>query len=169
MSLAKKAVDSTLKRIFNYTAEIIMSIILLIIICVPLVFAIPMWFQNVLFGVARPNLSVNPVLWFGLDGAVWITLLLVFVSFAISYVYILKMKPGQTSEVEESDSEETMDELEAEDIEDAIEEQIEEEEELALEDQEEEELADEDTPLEDQEEEPDEIEEDLAEDESEDE
>ncbi len=98
MSMAKKAVDSTLKRILNYTAEIIMSIILLVTICIPLAFTIPMWFQHVIFDVPRPELSINPAAWFGLDGTLWITLGLALVSVFIAYLYILKLKPGVTSD-----------------------------------------------------------------------
>ena len=98
VSLAKKAGDSTLKRILNYTAEIIMSIILLVTICIPLAFTIPMWFQHVIFDVPRPELSINPAAWFGLDGTLWITLGLALVSVFIAYLYILKLKPGVTSD-----------------------------------------------------------------------
>ena len=65
MSAAKKAVDSTLRKILIYTAEIIMSIILLVVICIPLVFGVPIWFQTVVFGAARSELVINPVAWFG--------------------------------------------------------------------------------------------------------
>ncbi|TFG34388.1 hypothetical protein EU527_03515 [Candidatus Thorarchaeota archaeon] len=134
--MAKKAVDSTLKRILNYTAEIIMSIILLIFISIPLIFAIPMWFQSVLFGVSRPELSINPIAWFGLDGAILITLLLGLISFSMSYVYILKMKPGfVSSDVKETVEKEDLEE-ESVDFEEALED-IEDDEEIAREDQEE--------------------------------
>ncbi len=98
VTMAKKAVDSTLKRILNYTAEIIMSIILLVTICIPLAFTIPMWFQHVIFDVPRPELTINPAAWFGLDGTLWITLGLALVSIVIAYLYILKLKPGVTSD-----------------------------------------------------------------------
>lgn len=144
VSKAKEAVDSTLRRILNYTTEIIMSIILLIVICIPLIFAIPIWIQVVLFGVARPLTSVNPVAWFGLDGAIWITLLLGLVSFGISYFYILKMKPGIISadiEDEEVEKGEDLESVVANVVADAEEETAldqEEEQEVLLEDQEEE-------------------------------
>ena len=166
--MAKKAINITLTRILNYTAEIILSIILLIIVCIPLIFAIPMWFQTVLFGISRPELALNPVAWFGMDGAIWVTLLFGLISFGIGYVYILKMKPGAISaDIEEAmDSEVPEQDEDIEDIEMAIEQQ-EEEEAMPLEDQEEEELKDEDVPLEDIEEdsEPDEIEDVLSDDE----
>ena len=157
MSLAKKAVDSTLKKILNYTAEIIMAIFLLIFISVPLIFAIPMWFQHVLFGVSRPSLSVNPVSWFGLAGAIWITLFLGLVSFSIAYLYILKIKPGSVSENIEEERESAVIEAEmGEEQPEASPEDIEEEEEIPFEDQElEETIDDDDISLDDQEEEPD--------------
>lgn len=127
MTMAKKAVDSTLKRILNYTAEIIMSIILLVTICIPLAFTIPMWFQHVIFDVPRPELTINPAAWFGLDGTLWITLGLALVSVFIAYLYILKLKPGVTSdsvedepddvkEAEEALSDEETEESAAEDL-----------------------------------------------------
>jgi len=138
VSTAKRAFDSTLRRVLNYTAEIIMSIILLIIVCIPLAFTIPMWLQNVLIGTPRTEMTINLVAWFGYDGALWITLLLGLVSFFLSYVYVLKMKPGITSAKDEN--------LEAEDLkipeekdETPIAEDLEVEEEIAAEDQEEDE------------------------------
>lgn len=104
--MAKKAVDSTLKRILNYTAEIIMSIILLVTICIPLAFTIPMWFQHVIFDVPRPELAINPAAWFGLDGTLWITLGLALVSVVIAYLYIIKLKPGVTSDSVEDEPDE---------------------------------------------------------------
>jgi TRAP-type C4-dicarboxylate transport system permease small subunit len=125
LSVAKRAVDSTLRRILNYTAEIIMSIILLIIICIPLVFVIPMWFEAVVLGAPRAELALDPVHWFGFDGASWLTFFLVLVSFGIGYFYILKLKPGVvTEEVEEeieTDEDEEIEEELAEEIVEALE------------------------------------------------
>ena len=134
LSVAKKAVDSTLRRILNYTTEIIMSIILFVIICIPLAFVIPMWFQNIVLGLPRAELGLDPVHWFGLDGAVWLTLLLGLVSFALGYVYILKMKPGiitedapEEEEPEEKDEdEEGLEVDEEEEIEEELAEEVEE-------------------------------------------
>jgi len=138
--MAKKAVDSTLKRILNYTAEIIMSIILLVTICIPLAFTIPMWFQHVIFGVPRPELTINPAAWFGLDGTLWITLGLALVSVFIAYLYILKLKPGVTSDSVKDDSDEEVEEndLADEETEDSAAEALPEEvaEDIPLEDQE---------------------------------
>jgi hypothetical protein len=125
--VARKAVDSTLKRILKYATEIIMSIILLVIICIPLAFVIPMWFQNIALGLPRAELALDPVHWFGLDGAVWLTLLLGLVSFALGYVYILKMKPGT---ITEDEPEEEEPELEDEEEEDEEELEVDEEEEI---------------------------------------
>jgi hypothetical protein len=137
--MAKKAVDSTLRRILNYTAEILISIILLITISIPLAFTIPMWFQYVFFNVPRTELTINPAEWWGLDGAFWVTVFLGLVSIGIGYLYIMKMNPGVTGddeEEEEYDEEEESEEAEIGDIEEKAED-----------------IAAEDIPLEDQEEE----------------
>ncbi len=129
LSVAKKAVDSTLRRILNYTAEIIMSIILLVLICIPLVFVIPMWFQVVVLGNPRTEVALDPLVWFGLEGALWLTLFLGLVSFVIAYVYILKMRPGVSAVaepepvVEEEDEDEPSDEEEEEETEEEEEEE----------------------------------------------
>jgi len=156
VSIAKKAVDSTFRKILNYTAEIIMAIVLLIIICVPLIFAIPMWFQHVLFDVPRPDLSINPVEWFGLDGATWVTLFFGLASFSIAYFYVIKMNPGTVSEdvEEEAHLEDTEEESKEEGFETPLED-IEEEENIPLEDQELDEPMDDEISREDQEEESD--------------
>ena len=145
--MAKKAVDSTLKRILNYTAEIIISIILLVTICIPLAFTIPMWFQHVFFDVPRTELTINPANWWGIDGTLWVTLLLGLVSLTIGYLYIIKLKPGETSVAKEDDSDEDEDE-EEEESDEAVDETETEEiveetaEDIPLEDQEEEEEPD---------------------------
>ncbi|MGY5857909.1 MAG: hypothetical protein RTU63_00965 [Candidatus Thorarchaeota archaeon] len=148
--MAKKAVDSTFRRILNYTAEIIISIILLVTICIPLAFTIPMWFQHVFFDVPRTELTINPVNWWGLDGTLWVTLFLGLVSLTIGYLYIIKMNPGVTSDdddeeedEEEEDSDDESEETSTEVVDEAAADDV------PLEDQE----ADEDIPLEDQEEE----------------
>ena len=115
--IAKKAVDSTIRKILVYTAEIIMAIILLIIICLPLLFTIPMWFQWVLFQTPSADLWFNPVIMFGAGGAVWITVFIGLVSLVLSYPYVMKMLPGaagETVEAEEEEEEEEEDEVEEE-------------------------------------------------------
>ncbi|MHA2426380.1 MAG: hypothetical protein ACXAEF_16445 [Candidatus Thorarchaeota archaeon] len=129
LSVAKKAVDSTLRKILNYTAEIIMSIILFVIICIPLAFTIPQWFQHIALGLPRDQLALDPVHWFGFDGAVWLTLLLGLFSFVLAYVYILRMKPG-TTVVDEPEEEEASDEEDEEEEEEELEEEIEDESEV---------------------------------------
>ena len=140
VTMAKKAVDSTLKRILNYTAEIIMSIILLVTICIPLAFTIPMWFQHVIFDVPRPDLTINPAAWFGLDGTLWITLGLALVSIVIAYLYIIKLKPGVTSDSVKDEPEDVkeVDEAVDEETEDSAVEDLPEDgaEDIPLEDQE---------------------------------
>ena len=122
LSVAKKAVDSTLRRILNYTAEIIMSIILLVLICIPLAFVIPMWLQTIGLGIPRTELALDPVQWIGADGAAFLTLFLGLVSFVLAYAYILKMKPGITGddepeEEDETEEDEDEEELEADEVE----------------------------------------------------
>jgi TRAP-type C4-dicarboxylate transport system permease small subunit len=138
LSVAKKAVDSTLRKILNYTAEIIASIILLVVICIPLAFVIPMWFQHIALGLPRDGLALDPVHWVGLDGAFWLTLVLGLVSFAIAYVFVLRMKPGtitvdepdeeepEEDEDEDEEEEPEEEELEAEEVEEEVEEELEE-------------------------------------------
>ncbi len=144
LSVAKKAVDSTIRRILNYTAEIFLSIILLVLICIPLAFVIPMWFQVVVLGTPRAAVALDPVRWFGIDGSFWFTLLLSLVSFFVAYVFLLKLKPGVSAaeplSVEEEDepSEDEPEEIEEE------EEEVEEEEEEVEEEVEEEEEEEED-------------------------
>ncbi len=106
MSAAKKAVDSTLRKILIYTAEIIMSIILLVVICIPLAFVFPIWFQTVVFGAASSELVINPVVWFGAGGAFWVTLLLSIVSIFIGYIYVYRLVPSAKSDEEEEEEEE---------------------------------------------------------------
>ncbi|MCF2136249.1 MAG: hypothetical protein K9W43_03330 [Candidatus Thorarchaeota archaeon] len=114
MSSAKQAVDSTIKRVLIHMAEIIASIILLVIISLPLIFVIPMWFQEVAFGTTIANLAVNPVTWFGLFGAVGVTALIAIVSLIIGYAYVMgmshrievkKTRPKKVSEPEPAESE----------------------------------------------------------------
>ena len=132
MSTARKAVDSTLRRILIYTAEIIMSIILLIVICIPLAFGVPIWFQTVVFGASTGELVVNPIVWFGAGGAFWVTLLLSLVSIFIGYLYVYRLVPSTESvEEEEEDEEEEEEEAEAtEPMDEEVAEEEEEEEEI---------------------------------------
>jgi hypothetical protein len=148
VSATKNAINSTFRKILNYTAEIIMSIFLIVIICIPLVFTIPMWFQHILTGIPRDQLSINLVGWFGYDGTLWLTLFLGLISFSVGYAYIMKIKPGATTSAEDEPVvasrepiEEEVEEKAAEDIEEEVEEilaeDIEEEvEEISAEDQE---------------------------------
>lgn len=100
MSSAKKAIDSTVKRILVYTAEIIMSVVLLVIICLPLAFVVPMWIQRIVLGVPASNLAVNPVSWFGLMGAVVITCLLAIAGALVAIVYTQRfLAPGASEEI----------------------------------------------------------------------
>ena len=110
VSMARKAVDNTLRRILNYTAEIIISIILLVTICIPLAFTIPMWFEHVFFDVPRTELAINPANWWGLDGTLWVTLFLGLVSLIFGYLYIIKLDPGVASDDVEEESDEDDDE-----------------------------------------------------------
>ncbi len=106
MSAARKAVDSTLRKVLIYTAEIIMSIILLVVICIPLAFGIPIWFQTVVFGVPSSEFLINPLSWFGASGAFWITLLLSLVSVFIGYILVYRLIPSADTDKEEEEPEE---------------------------------------------------------------
>ena len=113
MSKAKNAIDSTFRRILAYTYEIILSAIILVIICLPLAFTVPMWVQHVLLGTPLSDLFVNPNAWFGSGGAFWITIFLAIVAFALGYVMVLKLSPGG-EEAEGADSSKALEEEEAE-------------------------------------------------------
>jgi len=104
LSKAKKAIDSTFRRILAYTYEIILSAIILVIICLPLVFTVPMWVQHVLLDAPLSDLLVNPNAWFGSGGTFWITIFLGIVAIVLGYVMVLKLSPGG-EEAEEVDSE----------------------------------------------------------------
>ena len=113
MSKAKNAIDSTFRRILAYTYEIILSAILLVIICLPLAFTVPMWVQHVLLDTPLSNLFVNPNAWFGSGGTFWITIFLGIIATALGYVMVLKLSPGG-EEDDEADSSETSEEKEVE-------------------------------------------------------
>jgi len=103
LSKAKNAIDSTFRRILAYTYEIILSAIILVIICLPLAFVVPMWVQHVLLGTPMSDLLVNPNAWFGSGGAFWITIFLGIAAIALGYVMVLKLSPGG-EETEDADS-----------------------------------------------------------------
>ncbi|TXT57393.1 MAG: hypothetical protein BAJATHORv1_10094 [Candidatus Thorarchaeota archaeon] len=108
-SIAKKAVDSTVKRILLHMAEIIASIGILVLICLPLVFAIPIWFQIVLLESPFSDLLVNPVAWFGASGAMMAIIALAFIGLIIVYPIINKIA---SSGLDVEDKEEYLDEEE---------------------------------------------------------
>ncbi|MHA1960840.1 MAG: hypothetical protein ACW99U_11440 [Candidatus Thorarchaeota archaeon] len=131
MTMAKKAVDSTVRRLLTYTAEIIMSIILLVLICLPLAFTIPMWVQLVVFDVPRSGLFLDPVGMFGADGAIVVTVALSLVGLILGYPYLRKMLPSAADEDEPTTDK--VDEEEEEDVEE-VEEEDEDESEVVSED-----------------------------------
>ncbi|TFF91208.1 hypothetical protein EU545_05105 [Candidatus Thorarchaeota archaeon] len=98
MSSAKKAIDSTIKRVLVYTAEIVMSVILLVIICPPLAFVVPMWLQQIALGVPATALAIDPISWFGLTGAVVVTCLLAIVAGVVSTLYLQRLLESRGSE-----------------------------------------------------------------------
>jgi len=124
LSSAKKAVDSTVKRILLHMAEIVMSVILLVIICLPLVFVIPMWFQQIILGASPEALAVNPVAWFGAYGAFAVTVGLAVLSLIIGYGYIRSISPKPSSEEEVSEAEAVEEAVEA--IEEEVEAEVDE-------------------------------------------
>jgi len=97
MSAAKNLVGSAAKRIFTYVAEIIMSAVLLVVICLPLAFAIPMWIQYIIFRVPAASLALNPVSWFGFFGTLAIMVLLAAASVIVGYMYVIAVKPKTRS------------------------------------------------------------------------
>ena len=103
MSKAKNAIDSTFRRILAYTYEIILSAIILVIICLPLAFTVPMWVQHVLLDTPLSDLLVNPNAWFGSGGTFWITIFLGIIATALGYVMVLKLSPGG-EQADEADS-----------------------------------------------------------------
>jgi hypothetical protein len=98
MSSAKKVIDSTVKRVLIYTAEIIMSIVLLVIVCLPLAFAVPMWIQQIAFGVPGSNLAVDPIAWFGFTGATVVTALLAIAAALLASFYMQHVIGSDSSE-----------------------------------------------------------------------
>ncbi len=106
MSSARKAVDSTFRRILIYTAEIIMSIVLLVVLCMPLVLSIPTWLQTVLLGVPRQDVLLDAVTLFGQTGAFVVTLGLTGLSMVVGYLLLSRLTPKMTSEEEEEEEEE---------------------------------------------------------------
>ncbi|MFX1368078.1 MAG: hypothetical protein ACFFAY_05720 [Promethearchaeota archaeon] len=110
MSGARKAVESTARKILVYTAEIIMSIILLVIICLPLAFTIPMWLQTIGLGLPRASVILDPIAMFGMEGAFAATLALTIASFLIGYFYIYRLIPEGPSEEEDEELEEEFEE-----------------------------------------------------------
>jgi hypothetical protein len=128
LSVAKKAVESTARRILVYTAEIIMSIILLVIICLPLAFTIPVWLQTIGLGAPRSAAFLDPVAMFGPEGAFGVTVLLTIASVLLGYIYVYRLIPGSDSKEEEEVEAEPEEEIEEVDEEEESEEEIEEEE-----------------------------------------
>lgn len=106
MTIARKAVDSTLKKILLHAGEIIGSVILLIIICLPLVFVIPMWLQQIGFETSVPDLLVNPVAWLGIAGAIAVTMVVAIASAILGYAYVNLMTKsrGKVSEAVEEET-----------------------------------------------------------------
>jgi hypothetical protein len=108
VSSAKRAVDSTIRRILKYTSEIIISIVLLILLSLPLAFAVPMWIQEVVFDVPSSNLIVNPIAWFGVSATFGLTIALGIFSFFLGYLFMHKITPStrvekeSTSKIEET-------------------------------------------------------------------
>lgn len=125
MSIAKKAVDSTVKRILMYTGEIIASVVLLILICLPLAFSVPMWIQRVALGTPVDELLVNPLAWFGAAGFMLVIAGLAVVSLIIAYPTLLKLIPSTSVDEDASLDEEQPDveELVEEDLEEEVEEE----------------------------------------------
>ena len=124
MSKAKNAIDSTFRRILAYTYEIILSAIILVIICLPLAFTVPMWIQHVLLDTPLSDLLINPNAWFGSGGTLSITMLLGIVAIVLGYVMVLKLSPGN-EKADVVDSDEAPEEEEEDEEEEAEPEEVE--------------------------------------------
>ena len=116
--MARKVVDSTFRKILKHTTEIIIAIILLIIICIPLAFALPMWIQHALLGVPKSELSINPIAWIGSGGLFWIIVILGGASIIFGQLYISRLLPKSETAEAPSDAEEPAEEEEIEETDD---------------------------------------------------
>lgn len=127
-SVAKKAVDSTLRKIATYTAEIFASIIILILICLPLSFAVVGWIQHVLYDVPLGDVALRPVAMFGVMGTALVTIGLGILSFILVHFTSKRLFGKEEASVEESTptEEEEVDE-DAEEAPEEEEEEVEEE------------------------------------------
>jgi energy-converting hydrogenase Eha subunit A len=91
MSDTLSRVKESVKRILMYTAEIIASIILLVLVSLPLVFVVPMWIESVVFGTPIGDLAINPVQWFGAHLTFWIEVGLALFSFLLLQAYLVRI------------------------------------------------------------------------------
>lgn len=109
MAMAKKAVDSTIKRILIHTAEIMLSIVLLIEIFLPVIFVAPVWIEQVVFGTPSGSAIFNPIAWFGVNGTIVVLLALALVSMLIGYgsISVMYKSKSDTKTTEKSPAEET--------------------------------------------------------------
>lgn len=97
MSDTLSRVKESVKRILMYTAEIIASIILLVLVSLPLVFVVPMWIESVVFGTAIGDLVINPVQWFGANLTFWIEVGLALFSFLLLQAYLVRIDTEDVS------------------------------------------------------------------------
>lgn len=118
--MARKVVDSTFRKILRHTTEILIAIILLVIICIPIAFALPMWIQHILLGLPKSDLAINPIAWIGSGGVFWITIFLGGASIILGYLYISRLLPKAETPEAPSETEEPTEEEEIEDIDDDI-------------------------------------------------
>ncbi len=123
--MAKKAVDSTFRKILTYTAEIVASILLLIFICLPLALAVPGWIQHVLFSTPKADLLINPALWFGADGALVVIVALAILGLILGYPATMKLITREGEEKEEPVEAEDTKEEEAADVDKEVDEPVE--------------------------------------------
>ncbi len=96
MAIAKKAVDSTIKRILIHTAEIVFSIVLLIEISLPVIFAAPVWMEQVVLGIPYESAIYKPIAWFGVNFTIVIILALTIFSLALGYTSVSVMYGSKT-------------------------------------------------------------------------
>lgn len=97
MSDTLSRVKDSIKRVLMYTAEIIASVVLLVLVSLPLVFIVPMWIESVVFGTAIGDLAINPVRWFGAHLTFWIEVGLAMFSFLLLQAYLVRIDTEETT------------------------------------------------------------------------
>ncbi|MGV9168498.1 MAG: hypothetical protein ACOC38_00985 [Promethearchaeia archaeon] len=91
MSETLSKIKESFKRVLVYTAEILASMILLLLVSLPLSFIVPMWIQSVVFGTAFGDLTINPIKLFGAHLTFWIEVGMALSSFLLLQAYLVRI------------------------------------------------------------------------------